>query len=87
MDRSVHELRDEFYRLLDRGESPEVPLWHEVWLLFVGHPWYQAELRAAIERLVWRGRAPADKAEDIEQDALHMALHHCEIASGGTGKW
>jgi RNA polymerase sigma factor (sigma-70 family) len=80
VDRSVDELRDEFYRLLDRGESAGLPLWHEVWLLFVRYPWYEAELHEAIKRLVWRGKAPADKAGDIEHDALLYFLKDLQNA-------
>jgi RNA polymerase sigma factor (sigma-70 family) len=70
VDRSVHELRDEFYQLLDRGESTTLPLWQEIWLLFIEHPWYQAELHQAATRLLWRVCATADGTEDLEHDAL-----------------
>lgn len=81
MDRSVHELRDAFFRLLDRGESAASPLWHEVWKLFLEHPWYQAELHEATKRLVGRGQAPADMAEDIEHDALILLSQHLRRAA------
>ena len=70
MDRSVHQLRDELFRLLDRGESAAFPLWQEVWRLLVEHPWYQVELHQTAKRLVWRAQAPFDWAEDIEHEAL-----------------
>jgi RNA polymerase sigma factor (sigma-70 family) len=70
MDRSVHELRDAFFQLLDRGESAELPLWQEVWRLFVNHPWYQTELHRAAIRVLRRQQAPARWAEDIAEDAL-----------------
>jgi RNA polymerase sigma factor (sigma-70 family) len=69
MDRSVHELRDAFLGLLDRGESTAAPLWQEVWCLFLEHPWYQAELHQAARRVLRRQQAPARWAEDIAEDA------------------
>jgi RNA polymerase sigma factor (sigma-70 family) len=81
MDRSVHQLRDEFFRLLDRGESAELPLWQEVWRLFVNHPWYQAELHLAAKRLLWRARAPAEWTEDIEHEALLFLVKDLQNAA------
>jgi RNA polymerase sigma factor (sigma-70 family) len=76
MDRSVHELRDAFFQLLDRGESAETPLWHEVWRLFLEHPWYLDELSQTAHRVVRKNHAPLQWAEDIAQEAtLLFRLH------------
>lgn len=69
MDRRVHELREAFFQVLDRpGDRAE--RWLDVWRLFVGHPWYQAELHHAARRLLWRTHAPRELFEDIEHEAM-----------------
>ena len=76
MDRSVHELRDAFFQLLDRGESAGAPLWHEVWRLFLTHPWYRDELSQTARQVVRKNHAPFQWADDIAQDAtLLFRLH------------
>jgi hypothetical protein len=79
MDRSVHELREQFYAALDRP-GDQSGRWLEVWGLFANHPWYQEQLHRAAARVVIRSHVPRDWAEDIEQDAVFYFGQHLRRA-------
>ncbi|MEX2141332.1 MAG: sigma-70 family RNA polymerase sigma factor [Pirellulales bacterium] len=69
MDRSLQDLRAEFLAALDRpGDRSE--RWVEIWQLFVGHPWYLAELHSAELRLLDRVHEPTESPGDIEHQAM-----------------
>jgi RNA polymerase sigma factor (sigma-70 family) len=71
MDRSEHELRDEFLRLLDDPSSRGGDdLWHAVWRLFVEHPWYQSELHHAALRVLATAGLHFQWADDVKQQAM-----------------
>ena len=70
MDRSLEDLRDRFFGVLDQGAAEDKPLWQEVWRLFIGHPWYQTELRRAAVRTLRPARLHLQWIDDVIQDAM-----------------
>jgi RNA polymerase sigma factor (sigma-70 family) len=69
MDRSLYDLRAQFFAALDRpGAGAE--RWLGVWQLLIGHPWYQAELHSAAVRLLDRVHAPTESPGNIEHEAM-----------------
>jgi DNA-directed RNA polymerase specialized sigma24 family protein len=71
MDPALQELRDQFFRILDEG-GPEQDVAHKVWVLFIEHPWFQAELKRAERRVLWHVGAHLKWAADIEQEVVVM---------------
>jgi RNA polymerase sigma factor (sigma-70 family) len=69
MEPALQELRDCFFRILDEG-SDQRQTAHKVWVLFIEHPWFQAELGRAVRRVLWRVGEYERWADDIEQEAL-----------------
>lgn len=76
MDRSLQELRAQFFAALDRpGDKAE--RWMEIWQLLVKHPWYQAELHKGALCVLWRAHAPLEWAEDLEHQAMLVLAQDC----------
>jgi RNA polymerase sigma factor (sigma-70 family) len=70
MDRSLEDLRDRFFGVLDQTVAEGKPLWHDVWRLFIEHPWYQAELHRAAVRTLRHARLHHQWIDDVTQQAM-----------------
>ncbi|MEX2140654.1 MAG: sigma-70 family RNA polymerase sigma factor [Pirellulales bacterium] len=79
MEQRLQELRDQFFSALDRP-GDRTARWLEIWTLFAEHPWYQKQLHRTAARVVAHSQAPADWAEEIEQDAAMLLGQHLNHA-------
>jgi DNA-directed RNA polymerase specialized sigma24 family protein len=70
MDRSMEDLRDQFFRALDEKAPEGTALWHQVWRVLLSHPWYQDELRRAAFRTLRPARLHLQWIDDVKQEAM-----------------